>query len=108
MKKELDAYLIKLIIKNKNITEFLTDITSEYKRIYEIGSRYPDVTLTLIQDAFSNALFENRNVVNILDFRRAIENSKSIYPDIINKALPEFDQKFSSEIEEAKLNMLGN
>ena len=94
--------------QKQNIMEFLTDITSEYKRIYEIGSRYPDVTLTLIQDAFSNALFENRNVVNILDFRRAIENSKSIYPDIINKALPEFDQKFSSEIEEAKLNMLGN
>ena len=32
------------------------DITSEYKRIYEIGSRYPDVSLTMVQQAFSNAL----------------------------------------------------
>ena len=27
----------------RRIMEFLTDITSEYKRVYEIGSRYPDV-----------------------------------------------------------------
>lgn len=89
--------------ETKSIMEFLTDITSEYKRIYEIGSRYPDVTLTLIQDAFSNALFDNRKVVNIFDFRRAIETSKNIYPDIINKALPEFDTKFKKLEDESKL-----
>ena len=27
----------------QTMMEFLTDITSEYKRVYEIGSRYPDV-----------------------------------------------------------------
>ncbi len=90
----------------ETIMEFLTDITSEYKRIYEIGSRYPDVTLTMIQDAFSYALFDNRNVVNVLDFRKAIENSKHIYQDVINKSLPSFDIKFASEIEDARLDML--
>ena len=50
------------------IMQFITDITSEYKRIYEIGSRYPDVSLTLVQQAFSNALFDNRRNVNVLDF----------------------------------------
>ena len=44
----------------KKMMEFITDITSEYKRIYEIGSRYPDVSLTIVQEAFSNALFDNR------------------------------------------------
>ena len=100
---------IKMMYSNftkQTIMEFLTDITSEYKRIYEIGSRYPDVTLTLIQDAFSNALFDNRKYVNILDFRRAIETSKHIYPDIIKKALIEFDIKFNAEIEEARLDMM--
>ena len=92
--------------EKKSLMEFLTDITSEYKRIYEIGSRYPDVTLTLIQDAFSNALFENRKVVNIFDFRKAIETSKNIYPDIIKKALPEFDIKFKSQEDSARLDSL--
>ena len=53
----------------RRIMEFITDITSEYKRIYEIGSRYPDVSLTIIQQAFSNALFDNRRDVNIMDIR---------------------------------------
>ena len=89
----------------KSIMAFLTDITSEYKRIYEIGSRYPDVTLTMIQDAFSYAMFDNRRYASILDFRKAIENSKHIYPDVIRKALLTFDQQFAAEIEEAQLNV---
>lgn len=84
----------------QRIMEFITDITSEYKRIYEIGSRYPDVSLTLVQEAFSNALFDNRDYVNVLDFRKAIESSKHIYPDVIRKELPHFDEIFADEIEE--------
>ena len=84
----------------KRIMEFVTDITSEYKRIYEIGSRYPDVSLTIIQEAFSNALFDNRREVNILDVRNAITNSKNIYPDVIQKAIPQFDSLFEEQIRE--------
>ena len=90
----------------QTMMEFLTDITSEYKRVYEIGSRYPDVTLTLIQDAFSYAMFDNRKYVNVLDFRKAIENCKNIYPDVITKSLPIFDETFRGEIEDARLNMI--
>lgn len=90
----------------QTMMEFLTDITSEYKRVYEIGSRYPDVTLTLIQDAFSYAMFDNRKYVNVLDFRKAIENCKNIYPDVITKLLPIFDETFRGEIEDARLNMI--
>lgn len=82
----------------RKMMEFITDITSEYKRIYEIGSRYPDVSLTMVQQAFSNALFDNRTEVNVLDFRKAIETSKNIYQDVIDKALPEFDKIFKDEI----------
>ena len=85
--------------KRRQLMEFITDISSEYKRVYEIGSRYPDVTLTLVQQAFSNALFDNRTEVNVFDFRKAIQNSKNLYEDVINKALPEFDRIFQDEEE---------
>ncbi len=84
----------------RKMMEFITDITSEYKRIYEIGSRYPDVTLTLVQEAFSNALFDNRHEVKAIDFRNAILNSKNIYPDVINKAIVEFDQVFAEQLDD--------
>lgn len=80
---------------------FIVDITSEYKRVYGIGSRYPDICLTLLSQAFSQAVFfDNRKEVNILDIRNAIENSKNIYPDVIRKELVNFDKKFKELIEE--------
>ena len=84
----------------KRIMEFITDITSEYKRIYEIGSRYPDVSLTIVQQAFSNALFDNRREVNVIDIKKAIMNSKNIYPDVIKKSMPEFDVIFEKQLQE--------
>ena len=84
----------------QRIMAFITDITSEYKRIYEIGSRYPDVSLTIVQQAFSNALFDNRKEVNIIDFKSAIMNSKNIYPDVIKKSMPEFDKLFEEQLSE--------
>ncbi len=86
----------------RRIMEFITDITSEYKRIYEIGSRYPDVSLTIVQQAFSNALFNNRKDVNVLDFRSAIISSKNIYEDVIRKSMPEFDRIFADQIKEVE------
>ena len=102
IEKRTGAKMMYTDFKKRQMMEFLTDITSEYKRIYEIGSRYPDVTLTLVQQAFSNALFDNRDQVNVNDFRLAILNSKNIYQDVINKAIPQFDEIFAEE--EAQLN----
>ena len=92
----------------KKIMEFITDITSEYKRIYEIGSRYPDVSLTIVQEAFSNALFDNRYQVNIIDIKAAIMKSKNIYPDVIEKSMPQFDIMFADQIEEYNQQTKGN
>ena len=92
----------------KKIMEFITDITSEFKRIYEIGSRYPDVSLTIVQQAFSNALFDNRREVNIIDIKKAIMNSKNIYPDVIQKSMPIFDTIFAEQINENKIITKGN
>ncbi len=100
IEKRTGAKMMYTSFIQRRMMEFLTDITSEYKRVYEIGSRYPDVTLTIIQQAFSNALFDNRREVNVVDFRNAIVNSKNIYPDVIKKNLPTFDTMFADQIEE--------
>ncbi len=92
----------------KRMMEFITDITSEYKRIYEIGSRYPDVSLTIVQEAFSNALFDNRFEVNVIDFKKAIMSSKNIYPDVIKKSMPIFDTMFADQINEYNEETKGN
>lgn len=84
------------------IMAFLVDLTTEYRRIYEIGSRYPDISLTLLKQAFSYAIFDNRQQVNIFDVKKAIRDSKSVYPDVIKKELIHFDQVFKNVIDEER------
>ena len=98
IEKRTNAKMMYTPFIQRKMMEFITDVTSEFKRIYEIGSRYPDVSLTIVQQAFSNALFDNRHEVNVLDFRLAIQTSKNIYPDVIAKSLPEFDKVFADQI----------
>ncbi len=86
----------------KEIMGFIVDITSEFKRIYGIGSRYPDICITLLAQAYSQAVFEDRHDVTIFDVRNAIENSKNIYPDVIKKELVNFDIKFKDLIAEER------
>ena len=104
IEKRTGAKLMYSSYVQRKIMEFITDITSEYKRIYEIGSRYPDVSLTIIQQAFSNALFNNRKEVNIMDIKDAITNSKNIYPDVIKKSEPVFNTMFSDQIADYNSN----
>lgn len=103
IEKRTGAKMMYTSFIKSRMMEFITDITSEYKRIYEIGSRYPDVSLTIVQEAFSNALFNNRRDVNVLDFRTAIMSSKNIYPDVIKKSMPQFDTMFNDQIMELEL-----
>lgn len=102
IEKETGAKMKYTSFQQSEIMAFITDITSEYRRIYGIGSRYPDICLTLLKQAFSQAMFENRKEVNILDVRNAIENSTNIYPDVIRKELINFDIKFKKMIDEEK------
>lgn len=86
-------------VKEK-IMSFLTDLTSEYRRVYETGARYPDVTLAILQQAFSFALYNNRKDVNIFDVKKAILNTKNVYSDVIKKEVPRFEKEFKQEIED--------
>ena len=82
----------------EKIMGFIVDLTSEYRRIYEIGSRYPDIALTLLQQAFSYAVFDNKKEVDIKHIYKAIENSKNVYPDVIKKELVHFNEVFKEQL----------
>ncbi|MBQ3142671.1 MAG: ATP-dependent Clp protease ATP-binding subunit [Bacilli bacterium] len=86
-------------IKEK-IFKFITEFTDEYKRVYEIGNRYPDIALTLVSNAFSNASFENAKEVTIKHFYEALYNAKNVYEDVKRKDLPIFKEQFKDLIEE--------
>lgn len=86
------------------IMGFLVDCTDEYKRVYEINSRYPDVSLTLLKSAFSFAVYDNRKEVTIFDFEKAIESTKLVYPDVIKKELPKFKEMFKEVYDEELKN----
>ena len=51
----------------EKIMTFIVDLTSEFKRVYEFSARYPDIALTIVQQAFSYAVFDNRKEVDIRD-----------------------------------------
>lgn len=86
----------------EQIMTFIVDLTSEYKRVYEIGSRYPDVSLTLLRSSFSHAVYENKKQVDIFDVENAILETKLVYPDVISKSMPDFYEKFKVIIQEEK------
>ena len=79
----------------EKIMAFITDLTSEYRRVYEFSARYPDIALTILQQAFSYAIFDNKKEVDIRDVRKAISNTKLVYPDVIKKELVRFNEEFS-------------
>ena len=79
----------------EKIMAFIVDLTSEYKRVYEFSVRYPDVALTILQQAFSYAVFDNKKEVDIRDVKKAIQNTKLVYPDVIKKDLVKFYDEFS-------------
>ena len=91
-------------IKEK-IMAFIVDMTSEYKRVYEISSRYPDIALTILRQAFSQALYENRTTIGMKNIYDAINSTKAVYPDVIKKELVKFKEIFAKELFEEGVNI---
>ena len=89
----------------EKIFRFIVDMTDEYKRIYEIGNRYPDIALTIVMSAFSMALYENAQEVKIKHFYKAIRRTKVIYEDSKVKEIERFKVLFKDLIAEEKVNL---
>ena len=82
----------------EKIMSFIVEMTDEYKRVYEIASRYPDICLTIVANAFTYALYDNRRQVTIKDFYKAICNAKNIYDDVKVKEIERFKEVFKDLI----------
>ena len=89
-----DAKLAYTPYIQEKIMEFIVDLTKEYNRVYETSGRYPDVPLTMLAQAFSEAVFDNKKIVTIEHIEKAILNSRAIYPDIIKKGVEELRIQF--------------
>ena len=79
-------------------------MTSEYKRIYEVSSRYPDISLALLSKIFSYAVFDNSSQINMNHVWQAIKNCNSIYPDTLKKEIERFKVQFNDMIMEEHIN----
>lgn len=90
----------------ERIFKFITNMTSEYKRIYEISSRYPDIALTVLGNAFSYAVYDNEKEVRAKHIYKAVVNAKNIYPDAKKKDIELFKKEFRDLIVEENVNLL--
>lgn len=93
----------------QKIMTFIVQMTDEYKRIYEVASRYPDICLTIVSNAFTYALYDNTNIVTIKHFYKAICNAKNIYPDALVKERQRFLVEFADmlRVENVDVNDIG-
>ena len=90
---------------NEKIMKFIVNMTTEYKRVYEISSRYPDIALVIIRQCFSNAIYDNRKTIDFKNIYDAIRTTKAVYPDVIKKELVRFKEVFSEELKEENIEV---
>lgn len=103
--KKLGVKLAYTDFQKENIFKFLVDMTSEYKRVYEVASRYPDVCLTILGNAFSYAVFDDAKEVRIKHIYKAVCNAKNIYPDALAKEVAKFKETFAEMLEDEVVDL---
>jgi ATP-dependent Clp protease ATP-binding subunit ClpB len=89
----------------EKIVTFIVNMTSEYKRMFETTSRYPDVSFALISKAFSFAIFDNSSVVRFKHIWQAVSTCQSIYPDVLKKEKDAFKKQFLDFLLEENVNV---
>ena len=99
IKFKYNNYITQMLI------ESIVSATSEFKRVYGLAAMYPDVAFSVLQQSFSQALFQNKTEVDIIDVYNAIKTSKRIYPDSIIKELALFREKFKDICEQENINL---
>lgn len=89
----------------ERIMTFIVDMTDEYKRVYEISSRYPDICLTILSNAFTYALFDNETVCRIKHIYKAVCNARNVYEDSKRKSIEQFKTDFADLIREEAVDL---
>lgn len=99
VKFKYNEYVTTMLVKA------IVSATSEFKRVYGLAAMYPDVAFAVLQGAFSQALFNNKPEVDVLDVYNAIKTSKRIYPDSIVKELAAFRETFGDFCKEQNITL---
>lgn len=89
----------------EKVMTFFVNMTTEYKRLFETTSRFPDVSLALVSKAFSFAIFDNSKVVRFKHIWEAVRTCQSIYPDVLTKEKEAFKQQFASMLIEENVDV---
>ncbi len=89
----------------EKLMTFIVDMTSEYKRVYELGSRYPDNALSLLSKAFSYAKFDNSPFVTFKHFYKAIMNCQSVYSNVVKEESEKFKKEFKEFLEKENVDL---
>lgn len=89
----------------ENVCKFIVNMTSEYKRVYENNSRYPDVSLALLSKCFTYARFENSDIVTFKHIYEAIKNCTSVYSDVVQKEIIVFKDTFKEFLEKENVEL---
>ena len=97
IKFKYNEYVTQLLV------ESIVDATSEFKRVYGLGAMYPDISFSVLTSAFSHALYNNKQYVEMIDVYNAIKDSKRIYPDSRIKELNSFREKFQKLADEEQV-----
>lgn len=91
-------------VKERFMT-FIVEMTDEYKRVYEVAARYPDIALTILASAMTYALFDNETEVKTKHFYKAICNARNIYEDAKKKEIERFKVEFADLIREENVDL---
>lgn len=105
IEKQMDVKLAYSNFIIESIMTFIVDMTSEFKRVYELGSRYPDNAIALLSKAFSYAKFDNSKFVTFKHIYKAIMNCKSVYSNVISEEKEKFITKFKEYIEKENVDL---
>ena len=105
IEKKLGVKLAYTDFIKERIMRFIVEMTDEYKRVYEIASRYPDICLTILSNAFTFALYDNAPEVRIKHIYKAVCNAKNIYEDAKKKEIIRFKEVFSDLIQEENVDL---
>ena len=89
----------------ERVMAFIVEMTDEYKRVYEVASRYPDICLNILTNAFTYALYDNEQEVKMKHIYAAICNAKNIYEDVKVKEIERFKTEFKDLLLEENVDL---
>lgn len=89
----------------EKVMTFLVNMTTEYKRLFETTSRFPDITFALVSKIFSFAIFDNNTTIKFKHIWQAVSTCGSIYPDVLKKEKEAFKQEFANILIEENVDV---